>query len=447
MRINEDADTIKTVPDRMKKNMAMHQWTIGVLLIGQMELLADYTVVFETENARNEGGGLETVFSYKDDDHTRLDRRTPEGRLQDSILVSGGRTYLITYDRGGPAVADLDDIRQSGRQPERAEEADGIAQKTVVGWSSTGRTKSIAGIEGEVWEATSAEGNETHTSEAVLTEAKAVREAFEAYADLLRRLGEERASNLPVFQGEYTVIEYSETMRLTRFDTEKIDDETFALPDGVPAPKMSFATLFGGGKAKDEHPRGDVDKACYVQVCCGHVRGKADALARMAAASAEGYALAETATCDFLGIGALFGVNSVEGALYQKGLDAVTVTLDMNAKDLGAVRRSAKSSLKGRTSEVEDYQEGRIKDYVYYYVILKPDNVQTLDVVIDEHTVVSFSHLRSGTELPMVQFAEAAIDFGAYKSKRNCNGTVRKICMIIIVPNRRAARWTAPSND
>ena len=118
--------------------------------------------------------------------------------------------------------------------------------------------------------------------------------------------------------------------------------------------------------------------------------------------------------CDFLGLGALLGVNTVEGAMYKQGKKAVTVTLDTDAKDKGIVLKTKEGEAQGGPAKVTSYKTGFIGEYPYHYAVLQPMNVQQLDIVMNDHTLLSFSHRVEQGKVPLVKFAKEAIDFDAY---------------------------------
>lgn len=205
--------------------------------------------------------------------------------------------------------------------------------------------------------------------------------------------------------------------RLRSFSEEKVENGIFELPKGAEVSKSPFGSMFAsnekhGGGAKS----GGLADACYEQVCCGQVQGDAKMLSGMVAKKTMGYRLEATAMCDFLGLGALLGVNTVEGAMYKQGKKAVTVTLDTDAKDKGIVLKTKEGEAHGGPAKVTSYKTGFIGEYVYYYAVLTPMNVQQLDIIIDGQTLISLSHPVAQGKVPLVKFAKESIDFEAYSS-------------------------------
>lgn len=405
----------------MKLGEKMKIGVLAFLTAGSFSLFADYTIVFELRDTNGSGETTETVYLHKSAKQNRLDSRSMEGTLQQSLLQSGGKAYRIRYGYNGTLVSEMNEVHETTPQLESGPSNQNASHsvETTLMWEATGLKKSVGGIEGEIWEAVQ-DGDAEQPARIVLTDDKTVRKAFEACDEMRHRFV---AADKIVFDAffmkeGYTLIEYEGQYRLTRFNEETIADDTFAIPENAQfeePPKAVSVAAEKSGPAESQ--REAYDKACYEKVCCGQIKAEASVIINMARTEAGDYRLQQTATCDMLGLGALFGVDSVEGALYQKGEEFVTVTLDMDANDQGPVLQAKKSGAKSGAAGADQYQTGILNGHVFHYAVLQPQNVQVLDVILDEHTIVSFSHRIQQAEMPMIAFAERAIDFNAYDPK------------------------------
>lgn len=402
----------------MKKMVAV------VLLSGWSAVWADYTMVFEMKDPKKPEDAVQSTFRYKDEAHRRIDMKL-QGRTLSSMLVSGQKAYIVSYDdKGVPTVMDADAMMQMAQKfggASNGQRQSGKAEKPEkMQWRNTGRHRTVAGIKGEVWELDYEEDGKPKTTTVVLTKDPEYIEAMKAYEGTMKRMmsGGAEVSASQYMMGikpGYAPLAVEGAFTLKKMDDHRVDSEAFALPKGAAVQKSPFGALFGasgGKKGNGEHAT--LEDACYTKVCCGQTQGAAEVLPKMTAKSAMGYRLENTAKCEMLGLGALFGVDSVEGALYKKGSDGITVTLDMDAKDEGTVRKAKNGGM-----ALSSYRSGKIGGATYYYAVLEAQGVQTLDIVIEEGVIVSLSHRMSGGTVDLVRFAKKALDLDAYKSAAN----------------------------
>ncbi len=397
----------------------MKKLASGWILFGSVALLADYTVVLQMQDPDHPEDKMQTVFKYKDAGHGRIDYRISEQQLKSSMLLKGEKTYMISYDEGEVNVMDMDAMKAMMDQFGGAEppEPEAHAQKDeALEWHKTGRHKTIAGIRGEVWEVEYLEDGKKKKAEMVLTKDKDYVKAMKAYEEMLGNMaGEEAEKGFMEVKPGYAPLQMEGAFVLKSFSEKRLDPADFELPEGAAVQKNPFGAMFasGGSKNKSGTGGGALADACYDQVCCGQVQGDAEVLPSMLSKEAEGYRLIETAKCDFLSLGALLGVDSVEGAMYKKGKSAVTVTLEMDAKDKGNI---LKTKAADGPAKVTRYKSGFIGEYAYHYGVLQPMNVQELDIIVDDHTNISLSHPAAQGKVPLVKFAKEAIDFETYAS-------------------------------
>lgn len=388
-------------------------------------LYADYTMVYQMHDPEDPKNATTSTFYYKDAQHARVDMKQKGKTTASSMLVKGNKAYMITYENGKPQVIDMDAMMKmagmfgggmsEGGRGETQEEQDGWEK---VEWRKTGKYKILGGIKGEIWKVTDIEDGKKKTHEIVVTDDSDYIKAVHAYEGVMKRMvdggGDVDTKMFTMIKKGYAPIEIDGgQMRLRSFSEKNVDKGLFELPKGAQVQKSPFGGMFGGAQGNGGE-KGSLKDKCYSELCCGQTQGASEVLSKMVAPSAEGYTLEGSAICDSLGLGSLFGINSVEGALYKKGDKSVTVTLDTDAKDKGTVLKTRDAEQSGTGMHVTGYKSGFIGEYRYYYAVLQPMNVQQLDIVMDSHTLLSFSHRVEQGKVPMVKFAKEAIDFDAY---------------------------------
>lgn len=393
-----------------------------MLLLGSL-LYADYTMVYQMRDSEDPKNDMTSTFRYKDAQHGRVDMKKKDKTTMSSMLVKGKKAYMISYEDGKPQVLDMDEMTKmagmlGGSTPENTQETSESGWDNAS-WKKTGNYKKVGGIKGEIWKAAVIEDGKKKTYEIVMTNNSDYVKAVHAYEGVMKRMagGGEASFEMGtmVHEGYAPIESEGGQMRLRSFNEKRVDKGIFELPKGAKVQKSPFGSMFAlaGGQGGAGKKGGLADK-CYSELCCGQTNGKSAVLSKMVASSAEGYALEGSAICDPLGLGSLFGVDSVEGALYKKRDKSVTVTLDTDAKDKGTVLKTRDAQQSGVGVQATGYKSGFVGEYPYHYAVLQPMNVQQLDIVMNSHTLLSFSHRVEQGKVPMVKFAKEAIDFDAY---------------------------------
>lgn len=124
----------------------------------------------------SEGKSQTMTVSYKNDQSIRMD--VGQGTY---MLVSGAKVYMVTSQGGQTTVVDMDTLPKFAVPQGKATEAQGKAKVT-----KTGRTETIAGVKGDVWEIV-ADGQK---HEAVISTDKRVQGLNKAFNALARRMGQ-----------------------------------------------------------------------------------------------------------------------------------------------------------------------------------------------------------------------------------------------------------------
>ncbi len=399
----------------------MRKITAAMFVLGSI-LYADYSMVYEMHDPEAPGDVTTATFKYKDAEHSRLDMKMRGDAEMTSMLVRGKKAYMITYENGRPNVMDMDEFMKmvsafGGGMPEESEEETEKMRERVQ-WHKTGKQKTVGGIKGEVWEATVDEEEGSKTYKIVMSDDRSYVKAVRAYEGMMKRMAEGGGGMdtgmFTMIKPGYAPLEIDEgQMRLQSFSEKSVSGDVFELPKGASVQKSPF----GGAPASGAKAGtgGGIVEACYTQLCCGQTQGESEVLSKMLSSSAEGYRLEGSAKCDPMGLGSMLGVDSIEGAIYKRKGESVTVTMELDAKNEGAILTAKKGE--GGPVTATDYKTGFIGEYRYHYALLQPMNVQQLDIVVDKKTLITLSHRAEAGKVPLVKFAKEAIDFDAYKPK------------------------------
>jgi hypothetical protein len=207
-------------------------------------------------------------------------------------------------------------------------------------------------------------------------------------------------------QKGYVIIK-AEGMKLKSFRQKSVDAKEYALPDGSHKAEFPSTTVVE-----------QLQNECYESVCCGNSAGEAKFLGNALSSAYKSYTLVGSGVCDSLGLSSLFGVSSIEGALYKKSSDTIQLTLALDNKDGGVVHKAKLNIDAGQTVVIEaikEYEEYSQDGLRHYYGILMPMNQETLDIIINENTVLTLSRRVKGSNVSLKSFAQS-IDLSALKS-------------------------------
>lgn len=207
---------------------------------------ADFTMVYEMDDGPD--GIREEVIQYKDPAHAKLffrkrgeeNRTIPEGEY----IIDGVR-YTVVREEGKLSYMNLDKIEKATA---RLTEELNISNKTAntpppkpffTLLEKKGR-RSVAGMEGEVWEVESEEDGEKYREEIVVTDDKDLVEAMHISMDILKSFGEgpygmeigdDLVSMMLVADG-YVLLS-AKGMEFRSFNKRKIEGDVFTLPEGA----------------------------------------------------------------------------------------------------------------------------------------------------------------------------------------------------------------------
>jgi hypothetical protein len=392
-----------------------------ILLTASLSLLtllqADYITTYQMES------GTQT-FMYHDASHAKM--ITSEDGERSEIYRIGEKTYAVSHENGKTKVIDFDQIRAmaeslGGGSQQQLQKTSRKKEKFNI--DKTGKKVTVGGIKGEVWIVEGFEKGEKFKQEVVVTKDKRVSKAMNAmmkvFADMSGGEADEMQDIFEIEKG-YSVIK-ADGMVLKSFEEKRLSKSTYELPKDAQMQEMpNLAGLFGSGATQPQNAQGkkSVLDPCYKEVCCGKTAGDAKVLAPMLKALSGGYKLEGSGTCNALGLSTLFGIKSVEGALYAKGNDTIQVTLNLDDNSGGKVKKTREQVNSGGMSvvkSVKNYKSGVIGSHTYEYGMFMPMNQQTLDISIDSKTVLSITRIASNGEIDLISWTKRAINFDAFE--------------------------------
>ena len=209
-------------------------------LLTAMPTLADVTAVYQLDRKN------QMTVSVRDQNHVRMDMAKDM-----FLLLKGDKTYSVRKEGGSWVATDLDEIKKMtagfGGMPMGDDEDEGL-QGSV---RDTGRTETVAGYKGKVYEVIDEEGER---SEIVLTDHKALTMVTQG----MSRLGAQSAKNMGFFGandmedhaqivgGHTGLLRQDKDMTLVSVDKSSKGSGYFELPPGTVMEKMPGMGGAGG---------------------------------------------------------------------------------------------------------------------------------------------------------------------------------------------------------
>lgn len=191
--------------------------------------------------AIKDGGDM--TLSYRDANHVRLQV------AEDSfMLLADGKVWMVNRDGKAWTAMDMSEMgkmMQGFKMPGMGKESAGQSAGNDVTFKKTGRTETIAGYTGNVYEVNDKSAGERW--EVVLTDhddVTAASKAFVAFSGAMASgmgmTGFNPAQVMDTIAShvETGLLRQDDNMRLTAIDTGKQADSVFALPPGTKIQKM-----------------------------------------------------------------------------------------------------------------------------------------------------------------------------------------------------------------
>ncbi len=347
-------------------------------------LQADYVMKYQMDTEAQ-------TFMYHNDKSSKM-INVSEGDKREIYRI-GKKIYVVSYDDGKKTVIDMDEMRKMsqamGGDPSQYHEA---IEKPEYKIKKTGKRVKIAGIRGEVWVLSGEEDGEKYKTEVVVTKDKRVAKAVNAmFSTFSSMSGVSSESNYLEIQKGYVTIK-AEGMELKSFKEKKVSSSEYQLPKDA---KKQEVPNFAKMKTK-------AVESCYETVCCGKTSGESQVLASALKSSFKGYKLVGSGICDAMGLGSLFGITSVEGALYKKGDDFIQVTLNMDDEEGGMLRKTKKNLDAGYSLPVDSIKNYSDKKRVGGVKVIQgelmPMKQETIEYIIDSKTSLTISRIRKNNK-------------------------------------------------
>ncbi len=199
-------------------------------------LWADFTLEYKME------GNMKQVVQYKDAKHVLI--TTGSAGEQGAQLIVGDKRYIVMNHGGKKKYMDMDVMMEQMKQmlavmPQETEKEEAKKDKEsdfkIV---KKGKSKTIAGIKGQVWTVEVEEKGKKEHLDLVVTDDDKIVDAVHKYLAVMKQFmqmgGEEDdgLSALMNIEKGYVTIAF-DGMELIKFDEADIPDSLFALPVGM----------------------------------------------------------------------------------------------------------------------------------------------------------------------------------------------------------------------
>lgn len=208
-----------------------------VLVFLPLSLWADVSGVYEIE------GGQTMELSYKDSEHMRM--TMPDGQF---MLVQDDKVYMVHRQGGQWTAMDMSKMGEMmKRMGQQAQQQAGEAEpEGDPEFNDTGRTETVAGYEGKVYEVVSPSGER---NEMVLSKDDDIIALSRAWAqisgEMVKNMGmmDDEGFDDAISESEVEkmggMLRVGEDMRLKSVSTEGKGDDHFELPEGTKIQDMS----------------------------------------------------------------------------------------------------------------------------------------------------------------------------------------------------------------
>lgn len=180
----------------------------------------------------SDGAGTLTVL-WQDDGTLRMNMDPDQPK--DFMLLKDDKAYAVTYEEGAPMVLEVGGMLKTlSAFGSQMPEAEPMVPVGITSVKSTGRTETVAGITGRVYQITVAdEDGESHSQEVVLTDdARAVEMTRVVLRKLLTMLEQGNADDVlaALPSKDKGLLRYGDDYVLTRLSGDAPDPAQFELP-------------------------------------------------------------------------------------------------------------------------------------------------------------------------------------------------------------------------
>lgn len=223
----------------------MRSFLAFVLILMPPAVMAEVTGVYEIAD------GQTMELSYKDGEHMRMNMPGSD----QFMLVSGDKTYMVRKQEGQWMAMDMAAMgkmmQQMGRQGGQGSAGQESGDVGEADFRNTGRTETIAGYEGSVYEVTDTDGN---TSEVVLSDHEDIVQLSRGWVEFSTNMADNMgAMNKQMKEDmlsrgdidEYGgILRVDDDMHVKSVSTDSKGSSHYELPEGTKVQDMSD---MGGG--------------------------------------------------------------------------------------------------------------------------------------------------------------------------------------------------------
>lgn len=214
-----------------KGGLKMKNIMVLVLMLFSFPAMADITASYQVN------GKQSMQISYKDDSHLRLNM----GADSYALYVEG-KVYMLTKAGGSWMATDLAQLKQmmSNMPFAQKEQAPAPSEKDYK-MVKTGRTETVAGYEGNVYEFTDLRNNKKY--DAVLSEHDDIASLYKGLMKISREIANsagmgDQIPEMPAVQGG--LLRQGNNLRLTSVDKSDKGQSYYRLPEGVQMQRFSM---------------------------------------------------------------------------------------------------------------------------------------------------------------------------------------------------------------
>ena len=372
-------------------------------------LWADFTLEYKME------ANMKQVVQYKDAKHVMITTYDAGAGETGGQLIVGDKRYMVMKQGGKTKYMDLDVMMEQMKQMSAA--FGGMAQEEEVADKGSsdfkiikkGKSKTLAGIKGQVWTIEYDEEGKKERLDIVVTDDDKVVDAIHKYLAVMKQFtqmgGEEDdglSSILDISKG-YVTIGF-DGMELSKFDESDIADSVYALPAG-----MAVDTSSGKAATVKKPP------LCAIT---GKI-GEAKQLSSILKPSVNGWKQLSSAMC--LNMMKM----TVENAIYQKGDSYIHVNLSINVED----EKGIVATYRTNDMEISDHKKGKIQGNRYQSAYLKRAKQNAIDIRLNNAMLTMSA---TGSEkVDLSSFSDNVLDLSKFvpvmKSKATADDAVKSL--------------------
>ena len=376
---------------------------IGICLLSSI-LWADFTLEYKMDDNMNQ------LVQYKDAQHVLI--TTDSEGEQSSQLLLGDKRYMVMKQGSKTKYMDMDVMIEQMKQMsakygdiqvEVEEEESQVPDFKIV---KKGKSKTVAGINGQVWTVEYEEEGKKEQLDLVVTDDDKVVDAVHKYMNVMTKFSEGSAdedglSSLMSIEKGYVTIAF-EGMELLKFDDAEIFDSVYALP-----PSMNV----------DKKTEVSVKKPPLCPLVGSH--GEAQQLLEMLKPEANGWKQLLNATCMNM------MKTKIENAIYQKGDYYIHINLSINAED----EKGMVAIYRINDMEIQNYKKGKIQGKRYQAAYLKKSKHDAMDIRL-ENAMLTMTTTRND-KVDLVEFSKAVFDLSKFipveKSKATADDALKSL--------------------